>query len=106
MTVYTDRKPSPVERGIQTDKQEEKETGTQTEVSGASGLVNIGSDLHNDSGVCPGDIDPEAYDLMVKGKVMKLVQKFREMSHPPIAPDKVFFIQKYISEELLRRSIW
>ena len=69
LAVYTDKKPLPVERGIQTDKQAEIEAGTQTEVSGTSGLVNPVSDSHNDSGVCPEDIDQEAYDLMVKGKL-------------------------------------
>ena len=67
LTIYADKKPSPVEAGVQTDAQECVETGAQTEISGATGVGSVGSDLHNDSGVFAGDAEREAYDLMVKG---------------------------------------
>ena len=75
LTVFIDKKPSPVETGVQTDKQDSVETAAQTEVSGATGLVSGGSDLHNDSGICYGDADQEAHDLMVRGKSVVQIRK-------------------------------
>lgn len=52
---------------------EQMDTAAQTVVTGTAGLpgmsvVNM-SDLHNDSGVGSVDIDQEAYDLLVGGRV-------------------------------------
>lgn len=64
----TARKPAQrtQEMSVQASPQQ-SEAEVQTEFSAFLKSRDSGVDAHNDSGVGTGDIDQEAYDLMVKG---------------------------------------